>query len=200
MDYMEGRMRLLKDLIQNASTVWIYCESEALQKHFLKQAETEGFRAINGQKPTELFKHQLYGINDDMTVGYLSAMIWSLTFQTGSDEHIRIDYGKYISDCDNFYCDSVKLKKVNYSDWNLIAYSNGLDTLSFEKLCSSFIEGQSFEEYSAYVYRSLIESSWNYSPDKAVERMQDEDYYIVECYINKISASACASEVGFGCG
>ena len=191
-------MRLLKDLIQSNSTVWIYCESEALQKHFLKQAEREGFLALNGQKPTELFHHQLYGISDDMTVGYLSAMIWSLTFRDG-DSHVRVDYGKYISDA-NDYCYTRKLKKIEDFDWNKIAYSNGLKHKEFEKMCDSFIEGQSFEEYNAFIYRYLIESNWHYTPEEALERMQWEDFYIVECYLNKTPVSVCAIEVGYGCG
>lgn len=193
-------MRLLKELITHNSTVWVYCENEALQKHFLKQAEIEGFHAINGQKPTELFHHQLYGINDDMTVGYLAVMIWTLTFQTGKDEKVRIDYGKYISDDEDYCCHSTHLKRVDYSDWNYIAYSNELDSSGFAKLCDSFVEGQSFEDYNAFIYRSLIESSWHYSPDKAVERMRDEDYFIVECFIKKVPVSDCAAEIGFGCG
>ena len=116
-------MRLLKELLKNNSTVWIYCESEALQKHFLKQAEAEGFLSINGQVPSQLFHHQLYGISDDMTVGYLAAMIWSLTFQTGKDDHVRVDYSKYISDDEDYYCHSTKLKRIDYSDWNQLAYS-----------------------------------------------------------------------------
>lgn len=193
-------MRLIKDLIQNNSTVWIYCESEALQKHFLKQAEFEGFHTVNGQKPTELFHHQLYGISNDMTIGYIATMIWCLTFQCGNDKHLRIDYGKYISGENDCICHSTKLKKVDYSDWNQIAYSNGLNAKDFSMLCDAFIEGQSFEEYNAYVYRFLLESSWHYKPEQAIEVIQSEDYYIVECYINKESVSNCAVEIGYGCG
>ena len=193
-------MRLITDLIQNNTSVWFYCESEALQKHFLKQAEMEGFCAINGQKPTELFHHQLYGISDDMTVGYLSVMIWSLTFQCGNDEHVRINYEKYITGEEDYLCHSTRLKRVDYSDWNQIAYSNCLNSKDFSRLCDTFIEGQSFEEYNAFVYRFLLESSWHYKPEQAVEIMQNEDYYIVECYINNESVSNCAAEIGFACG
>ena len=194
-------MRLLKDLIQNNPTAWFYCESEALQKHFLKQAEDEGFVALNGQKPTELFHHRLYGINDDMTVGYLSAMIWSLTFQTGNDDHLRVDYGKFISDNENYTCYSTKkLKRMDYGDWNLIAYANGLDRHKFSKMCDSFINGQTFEEYNSFVYRYLIESDWHYSPERAVDLIQSQDYYIVECFINKTPVAECAVEVGYCCG
>ena len=108
-------MRLLKNLVEKNNQVWIYCENRDLQEKFLKQAEDEGFLALNGQKPTELFRHQLYGINDDLTMGYLSAMIWSLTFQKCPDHIARVDYGKYISDEDDYMChprDNTKEKNV----------------------------------------------------------------------------------------
>ena len=193
-------MRLLKDLLNDNSIVWIYCRDEAYQMLFLTQAENEGFKAINGQKPTELFHHQLYGISDDMTVGYLSAMIWHLTFHTGTDDHVRVDYANYMSGAEDYICHTVNLKRVDYGSWNMLAYSNGLKHKQFEKMCDSFIEEQSFEEYNAFVYRYLIESSWHYTPEQAVERMQNEDYYIVKCYINKIPVANCAVEVGYGCG
>jgi len=94
---MKGiNMRALKDLINEHETVWIYCDTEELQSSFLDQAEDEGFLALNDQKPTALFHHKLYGISNDMTMGYLSSMIWSLTIQE-NDNHTRIDYGRFIS-------------------------------------------------------------------------------------------------------
>ena len=87
-------MRWLRDLVKENPCVWVRCEDERLQGLFLIQAELEGFRALNGQWPTELANHRLYGITGDMTVGYLSSMCWSLT-RRPSDEHVRVDYGKY---------------------------------------------------------------------------------------------------------
>ena len=192
-------MRTLKSLVKNASTVWFYCANEELQKQFLKQAETEGFLALNGQKPTELFCQHFYGINDDMTMGYLSNMIWCLTFRTGKDTHVRVDYEKYICGEEDFSCHKTKLKCVRYSEWNKIAYST-IDSNEFNNLCNTFIEGHSFEEYQAYIYRYLMESPWHYSPELAVQRIQEETEYITQCYNEKTSVSDCAIEVGFSCG
>lgn len=89
-------MRQLVDLFKLSSDIWIYCDCENSQVKFLKQAQNEGFIALNGQKPTDLFRHKLYGISDDMTMGYLASMIWSLTFRE-NDNHIRVDYRKYLS-------------------------------------------------------------------------------------------------------
>lgn len=193
-------MRLLADLVKENTDVWVYCENEAFQKHFLKQLEYEGFHAVNGQKPTELFYHQLYGISNDMTVGYLAVMIWCLTFRTEKDNRIRVDYGKYISGAEDYFCHTATLKPVDLNDWNMIAYSNGLGRKTFEDLCAQFKEDQSFEEYNAYIYRCLIESDWHYTPEEAVERMQWEDYYIVQCYFDKVPVASCAIEIGYGCG
>ena len=85
-------MRTLKSLIENKSQVWIFCRNEDLQAAFLEQAEKEGFIALNGAKPHQLFHQKLYGINDDLTMGYLSAMIWVLSAKAAKDNHVRIDY------------------------------------------------------------------------------------------------------------
>ncbi len=95
-------MRLLKDLLKSDSTVWICCESDDSKERFLHQAEEEGFIALSGIKPTELFHHRLYGISDDMTMGYLSNMIWNLTFRSVDDKHVRIDYEKYMVDEEDY--------------------------------------------------------------------------------------------------
>ena len=193
-------MRTLKDLIKNNnSTIWIYCENKVLQEKFLEHAGNEGFQAINRHKPKELLRNHLYVINDDMTIGYLAKMIWWLTFQTGKDTHIRIDYGKYISNKDEFICKDTCFKRVGFSDWNKISYVT-INSKEFCIQCDTFINGQSFEEYQAYIYRYLIESSWNYTPERAVKRIEDETDYITKCYIEKIPVSECAIEVGFSCG
>ena len=95
-------MQTLKSLVANKSDVWIFCKNEYLQKHFLWQAENEGFLALNGQNPSALNHHQLYAITNDMKVGYLSAMIWALTKKAGNTKNAptRIDYEKYLA-CEN---------------------------------------------------------------------------------------------------
>ncbi len=90
-------MYFIKGLVEKYHDVWIRCDDIQLQKLFLLQAECEGFLTVNGQKPTELECHELYGISDDMTLGYLSSMIWGLTGKNSNDKHVRIDFGKYIA-------------------------------------------------------------------------------------------------------
>lgn len=91
-------MKTLKEYAEEYKDVWMYCRGEELQIQFLKQMEDEGFLALNGQKPTELFHHTLYGFFDDMTMGYLSGMIWCYSAKNPEDDHIRIDYEKYLND------------------------------------------------------------------------------------------------------
>ena len=81
-----------------------------------------------------------------------------------------------------------------------MAYSNGLSATELAKDCESFIQEQSFEEYNAYIYRFLIESSWHNTPEHTVERMMWEDYIIMKCYSDKTPVADCAVEVGYGCG
>lgn len=115
----ESCMFLLKDLIDRYHDVWICCEEDYLQRLFLLQAECEGFLAINGQKPTELGLQKFYGISDDMTMGYLSSMIWSLTMKNSNDDHVRIDFGKYIAGLDAL----IFVKKCQI--WNQLLDANG---------------------------------------------------------------------------
>jgi len=193
-------MRLLRKLIEHNDVVWFYCRNKELSKLFLAQCEREGFSTLDNSKPTELFHHKFYGIFDDFTMGYLSNMIWCLTFQTGHDNHIRVDYEKYISETEDYICHETGTRRFDYSDWNKIAYSSGLNHTKFYELCDKYIEGQSYEEYCAYVYRYLIESSWHYSPEQAAERMTWEEYFIGQCYLRNEPVSDCAVEVGYGCG
>ena len=91
-------MKTIKELVRLYGDVWVYCKNEELQVQFLNQAENEGFIALNGQKPSELFHHKLYGLSDDMTMGYLSGMVWCYSARNPKDTIIRIDYEKYLSD------------------------------------------------------------------------------------------------------
>ncbi len=97
-------MMTLKELAEQYGDVWIYCRDESLQERFLSQAEEEGFLTLNGQKPAELRHQILYGIFDDMTMGYLSGMVWCYSARNPGDNHIRVDYEKYLNDeSDIFY-------------------------------------------------------------------------------------------------
>lgn len=106
-------MRQLKELLKIKDRAWIYCENEELQKQFLAQAEEEGFLALDGECPTKLSLHPLYGIHEDMTMGYLSIMIWHLSFpENGADPYFRVDYKKYISGEEDYICHTPQFKPL----------------------------------------------------------------------------------------
>lgn len=192
-------MNKLSVLISVNEVVWIFCRNKELAERFLKQCETEGFRTLNGQKPTGLYPNRFYGIFDDFTMGYLANMIWHLTLKN-EDDHVRIDYEKFISGDEDYICRTTGEKMFDYDELKRIAYSNGMSHAEFYKVCEEFIEGQTFEEYNAYIYRFLIESDWRYSTEQAIRRMEWEAWYIARSYSDKTPISDCAVEIGYGCG
>ena len=107
-------MRTLTSLLKEQEAVWIYCESEDLQKKFLQKAEEEGFLARNGSKPTELSLQKFYGINSGMTMGYISNLIWFMSSQCGDKSHPKIDYGKYLSGEEDYLCQRTHIKSVKF--------------------------------------------------------------------------------------
>ena len=107
-------MRTLTSLLKEQEAVWIYCESEDLQKKFLQKAEEEGFLARNGSKPTELSLQKFYGINSGMTMGYISNLIWFMSFQCGVKSHPKIDYGKFLSGEEDYLCHRSHIKSVKF--------------------------------------------------------------------------------------
>ena len=107
-------MRTLTSLLKEQEAVWIYCESEDLQKNFLQKAEEEGFLARNGSKPTELSLQKFYGINSGMTMGYISNLIWFMSFQCKDTRNQKIDYGKFSSGEEDYLCQRTHIKSVKF--------------------------------------------------------------------------------------
>lgn len=105
-------MRTLRSLMEQCENVWFRCDTQELQRQFLRQCADEGFHTINGGKPVGLNCSRLYGISDN-SVGYLMGMCWALGYKgaaidIGTGKHvkrpIRIDYGKYIAGDDDYLC------------------------------------------------------------------------------------------------
>lgn len=114
------KMRTLRSLTEQCDTVWFCCDTQELQKLFLRQCVDEGFLTMNGDKPTELNCNRLYGISNN-SVGYLMGMCWELGYRgaaidIGTDKRVknpvRVDYGKYMAgDEDYLYHYPNQLKK-----------------------------------------------------------------------------------------
>ena len=107
-------MRTLTSLLKEQEAVWIYCESDDLQKKFLQQAEKEGFIARNGSRPTELALQRFYGINSGMTMGYISNLIWFMSAKCEDSGNRKIDYGKFSSGEKDYLCHSTHIKSVKF--------------------------------------------------------------------------------------
>ncbi len=105
-------MRSLKSLIEKNKKVWFYCGTEDLQKRFLEQAEEEGFVTMQGEAPSTLSLQRLYGINCEGTMGYISNSIWYLSFHTGGQDILHIDYDRFISGEAEFICHSPKMQPL----------------------------------------------------------------------------------------
>ena len=105
-------MRTLKSLIEKNMKVWFYCGTEDLQKKFLEQAEEEGFATMRGEDPISLSLQRLYGINSEGTMGYISHFIWYLSFQTGGNNILHIDYARFISEEEDFICHTPKMQPL----------------------------------------------------------------------------------------
>ena len=194
-------MRTLRSLVENNSQVWIFCRNDGLQADFLEQAENEGFIALNGVKPHNLCHRSLYGINDDITMGYLAAMIWVLSAKADKykDHHVRVDYERYIAGEDDYLYRGRLDDLPDRSEWERLAYSI-TDKDEFDRICDASSENLTYEEYKAYIYRWLINSTWHYKPESAFERIYVDLWYIAKCYSEKMSVSDCAVEVGYSCG
>ncbi|MCR5323061.1 MAG: hypothetical protein K6E85_07315 [Lachnospiraceae bacterium] len=191
-------MRTLKQLTNLFSHVWIFCENEELQVKFLKQAEGEGFLTLTGEPPTKLFHHQLYGFSNDMTMGYLAGMVWTLSKNTDFDTNVRIDYEKYVTGSFNYFCktdsDGIDLYKITESAYSIA------NPKQFYESCKSFIEDQSFEDYIAFIYRGLIEIYWKHKPEEALRRIKHNfDLFKID-FKDRIPVADIITDRGYTCG
>jgi hypothetical protein len=191
-------MSKLKSLIKNKTTVWIFCRNECLQEDLLQQAEHEGFMTINGHNPSTLNHRQLYGINKDMQIGCISVIVWVQSAKPCNRKGTpaRIDYEKYLAGENDYsyygHFDDVPDRHL----WKKIAYEY-TNKDDFFCLCNIFIEGQSYKDYTAYIYRWLIESAWHYSPESAFTKVLENINIIARSYAEKITVSDCAFKVGY---
>ena len=90
-------MKTLKQLTENGKRcIYVLCETDEENKMFQKQAEEEGFLGLDGHtRPTEFPFCKHYGINADMTMGYVFGMAWYYNRRAKEHGYPVIDYGKY---------------------------------------------------------------------------------------------------------
>ena len=97
-------MRTVGELLLNNGIIYVWFSTQELCRHFLKQAEREGFSFGDGVKPTKRETDDYLAINPDWTLNYIGLMgrmafAGAKYMGWGKDRQkiIRIDYAKYIS-------------------------------------------------------------------------------------------------------
>ena len=107
-------MRTVTKLLSLQDTVWVYLESEALCRRFLKDAEAEGFTFGDGVRPTGREGSDLFALRRDLTLSYLGFIGHMAFFQgeTGKDAPARVDYGRYLAGRDDYVLTQKGLRKL----------------------------------------------------------------------------------------
>ena len=194
----------LKKLAEYNGYVWIRCSTEEQSSAFLAKAERYGFTTPNGDKPTDLMPYPLYGITDDMCVGYVSGTIAGLAEKYGRNKTPQIDYGNFLKGRRDCILVNPYREFEDFYKWNALVapFMSNKERREFDKLCDHRTDELSLMEYRTHIHRYLILSPWHYTPDQALERMtwDDSDEYIAECFEKGMPVSSCAVELGFGCG
>ena len=97
-------MKTLKQLTENEyGCVYVICKTDEENEQFKRQAEDEGFLGVDGHtKPTELPNCKHYGLNNDMTMGYVFGIAWHHIVQGKTGHKPVIDYGKYVAGEENY--------------------------------------------------------------------------------------------------
>ncbi len=88
-------MRTITNLIKPKIHVYVYFKSQDLCRHFLKQAESEGFTGGVSGKPTTMAASDILAVLPENKLCYLG-YIGRMAYQTNADNVLRVDYEKYI--------------------------------------------------------------------------------------------------------
>ena len=88
-------MKKILDLLKKYDEVWFWI-NEDVQEQFYAELNQIGAMFLNG-KPILLedIRHCM-GISKDFSVGYISNLVWSKTFSSGTTA-IKVNYKKYVS-------------------------------------------------------------------------------------------------------
>ena len=57
-----------------------------------------------------------------------------------------------------------------------------------------------YEEYKRKIFKSLIDSTWNYSRQRAKEIIEENEYFVIKGFVEGEDADSVAIDIGFGCG
>lgn len=86
----------IKSLLSaHTGRIYIYLANADIGRHFLQDAENEGFTFRDGVKPTQREADSIFAINDDMTinyVGFVGHIAYQAADKIGNKPLIKIDY------------------------------------------------------------------------------------------------------------
>ena len=100
-------MRTISYLSKLTGRVYVYLANAEAGIRFLQQAEAEGYTYPDGVKPTERGYSDIMAINHDRTINFVGTN-GRTAFQSGakavgSEQLIRVDFGKYAAGVDDYY-------------------------------------------------------------------------------------------------
>lgn len=98
-------MRTIKNLLTLEGRVFIYLKSKNICSIFLNNAEEEGFTFGDGVKPTQREGADIFALHQDWTlnyVGWAGHMAFHHPDAVIGEPLIRVDYGRYLSGCDDY--------------------------------------------------------------------------------------------------
>ena len=99
-------MRTIIDLSKLNGRVYVYLANAEIGNRFLQQAEAEGFTYYDGVKPTKRGCSNIMAINCDKTINFVCTngfiAFGSGVKTVGSEQLIRVDGEKYLSDADEY--------------------------------------------------------------------------------------------------
>ncbi|MBR3844897.1 MAG: hypothetical protein IKM39_05255 [Clostridia bacterium] len=88
-------MRIKSLLSTHTGRIYVYFANEELCRHFLHEAEQEGFTFPDGVKPTARHISRIFTVNRNMTinyVGFVGHIAYQAANRIGNQPLVKIDY------------------------------------------------------------------------------------------------------------
>ena len=98
-------MRIIKQLIQKETKVYIYLRNEAVKQRFSQDADNEGIAFDDGKKVTERAVDDIMALLPGGRICFLG-FVGRMCYGSGSADAVRIDYEKYANGEENYRTNS----------------------------------------------------------------------------------------------
>ena len=70
----------------------------------------------------------------------------------------------------------------------------------YYRSCDVYSPQMSYEEYIVHVFRCLVISDWNYSPEESTELIRNNSVFIRDSYEHKCTVMDTTTDIGYFCG